>query len=53
MRISSLKLLDNKPIGCKWIFKRKIKTNESIDKYEERVVTKGYKQNECLGDFDT
>ena len=33
----------SKPLGCKWIFKRKMKTDGLIDKYEARLVAKGYK----------
>ena len=43
----------SKPLGCKWIFKRKMKTNGSIDKNKARLVAKGYKQNEGLDYFDT
>ena len=32
-----------KPLGYKWIFKRKMKTDGSIDKYKERLVIKGYR----------
>ena len=45
--------LGSKPLGCKWIFKRKIKTDGSIDKYKTRFVTKGHKQQEGLDYFDT
>jgi hypothetical protein len=33
----------NKPLGCKWIFKRKMKVDGLIDKYKDRLVVKGYK----------
>ena len=33
----------NKTISCKWIFKRKLKPNESIEKYKARLVAKGFK----------
>ena len=43
----------SKPLGYKWIFKRKMKTNGTIDKYKARLVIKGYKQKEGLDYFDT
>ena len=43
----------SKPLGCKLIFKRKMKTDGSIDKYKARLVAKGYKQKKGLGYFDT
>ena len=33
-----------KPIGCKWIIKRKLKLDGTIDKYKACLVAKGYKQ---------
>jgi hypothetical protein len=42
-----------KPLGYKWIFKRKIKAYGSIDKYKARLVVKGYKQKEGVDYFDT
>ena len=42
-----------KPLGYKWIFKRKMKTNGSIDKYKARLVVKGFRQKEGLDYFDT
>jgi len=33
-----------KTIGCKWIFKRKMKPDGSIEKYKARLVAKGYKK---------
>jgi len=43
----------SKPLGSKWIFKRKMKPDGSIDKYKARLVIKGYKQREGLDYFDT
>jgi hypothetical protein len=40
-----------KPIGCKWIYKPKFKSDGSIDKYKARLVAKGYSQTEGI-DYD-
>ena len=42
-----------KPLGYKWIFKRKMKVDGTIEKYKARLVIKVYKQREGLYDFDT
>lgn len=39
--------------GSKWIFKRKMKPGGSIDKYNDILVIKGYKQWEGLDYFYT
>jgi hypothetical protein len=31
-----------KPIGCKWVFKKKISLNGSVEKHKARLVAKGY-----------
>jgi hypothetical protein len=33
-----------KPMGCKWIFKKKLKPDGTIDKYKARLVAKGFIQ---------
>ncbi|XP_073119815.1 uncharacterized protein [Henckelia pumila] len=43
----------SKPQGYKWIFKRKMKSDGTIDKYKARLVIKGYHQREGLDYFDT
>ncbi|KAM2835850.1 hypothetical protein PS2_032724 [Malus domestica] len=43
----------NKPIGYKWIFKKKLKPNGTIDKYKARLVAKGCRQKHGLDFFDT
>jgi hypothetical protein len=32
-----------RPIGCKWVFKKKTDKNENIDIYKERLMAKGFK----------
>nr|KYP76196.1 Retrovirus-related Pol polyprotein from transposon TNT 1-94 [Cajanus cajan] len=41
------------PIGCKWVYKIKHKTDGSIDRYKARLVAKGYTQVEGLDFLDT
>ncbi|KAK3006459.1 hypothetical protein RJ639_015697 [Escallonia herrerae] len=43
----------NKPLGCKWIYKRKMKADGTIEKYKARLVVKGFRQKEGLDYFDT
>lgn len=33
-----------KTIGYKWVLRRKLKPNGTIDKYKARLVAKGFKQ---------
>nr|GEX48211.1 zinc finger, CCHC-type [Tanacetum cinerariifolium] len=42
-----------KPLGCKWIFKRKMKVNRTIDKFKARLVIQGFRQKEGIDYFDT
>ena len=41
------------PIGNKWVFKVKRKSDGSIERYKARLVAKGYNQIEGLDYFDT
>lgn len=40
--------LDTKPIGCKWVFKKKLKADRSINKYKTRLVAKGFTQKKYI-----
>ncbi|GJY32875.1 reverse transcriptase domain-containing protein [Tanacetum coccineum] len=42
-----------KPLGCKWIFKRKLKVDGTIKKFKARLVIQGFKQNSGIDYFDT
>ena len=42
-----------KPLGYKWIFKKKMKADGTIDKYKARLVIKDYRQKSGLDYFDT
>jgi hypothetical protein len=40
-------------VGCKWVFKKKLRPYGTIDKYKVRLVAKGYTQKEDEDFFDT
>ncbi|GJX00085.1 retrotransposon protein, putative, ty1-copia subclass, partial [Tanacetum coccineum] len=42
-----------KPLGYKWIFKKKMKVDGTIAKHKARLVIKEFRQRECLDYFDT
>nr|GEW63759.1 zinc finger, CCHC-type [Tanacetum cinerariifolium] len=42
-----------KPLGCKWIFKRKPKVDGTIKKFKVRLVIQGFKQKSKIDYFDT
>jgi hypothetical protein len=42
-----------KPMGCKWVFKKKFRLDGTIEKYKTRLVAKGYTQKERENYFDT
>nr|ABA96872.1 retrotransposon protein, putative, Ty1-copia subclass [Oryza sativa Japonica Group] len=42
-----------KPVGCKWVFKKKLRPDGTIEKYKVRLVAKDYTQKEGEDFFDT
>ena len=40
-----------KPICCKWVYQIKYNSNDGVDKYKERLVAKGFAQQEGI-DYD-
>jgi hypothetical protein len=40
-------------VACKWVFKKKLTPDGTIDKYKVRLVAKGYTQKEGEDFFDT
>jgi hypothetical protein len=40
-------------VGCKWVFKKKLRSDGTIDKYKEMLVAKGYTQKEGEYFLDT
>ena len=42
-----------KPVACKWVFKKKLRPDGTIEKYKVRLVAKGYTQKKGEDFFDT
>ena len=42
-----------KPVGCKWVFKKKLRPDGTIERYKARLVAKGYTQKKSEDFFDT
>ncbi|PKI59228.1 hypothetical protein CRG98_020391 [Punica granatum] len=43
----------SKPIGCKWVFKRKNNPTGGSPTFKARLMAKGFRQNKGLHYFDT
>ncbi|GKA47372.1 zinc finger, CCHC-type containing protein [Tanacetum coccineum] len=42
-----------KTLGCKWIFKRKLNVDGTIEKFKARLVIQGFRQKSGINYFDT
>ncbi|GJU76433.1 zinc finger, CCHC-type containing protein [Tanacetum coccineum] len=42
-----------KPLGCKWIFKSKLKVDGTVEKFKVMLVIQGFKQKSGIDYFDT
>nr|GEW40045.1 zinc finger, CCHC-type [Tanacetum cinerariifolium] len=42
-----------RPLGCKWIFKRKLKVYGTVEKFKARLVIQGFNQKSGIYYFDT
>ena len=39
---------DIKPVGCKWVYKRKRGIDGKVETFKEKLVAKGYTQKEGI-----
>ncbi|GJZ06533.1 zinc finger, CCHC-type containing protein [Tanacetum coccineum] len=49
---NNTRVLADLPLGCKWIFERKLKLDGTIKKFNDRLVIQGFRQNLIIYQID-
>ena len=53
MKLIHYFLIKHRSLGCKWVLRKKLKPDGTIDKFKARLVAKGFKQKADVDFFDT